>query len=542
MIKKIAFYKLIITFFALTAIFITSNCLSFADTQHDLTILNTNDIHGRLESFQYKNYKNLSGGIAKRATLIKDIKNANKYVLTVDAGDIAQGTLFFKFFNGIPDMKFMSDIGYDAAVPGNHEFDKGLNTFIQMINSANFPFVCANVGFTDSENVKISKYIIKDFDDFKVGIIGIIAKDIKSRIMMGDSFKVYDPAVETRKIVHKIRPEVDLIVVLSHQGVEDDIKLAKSVPEINVIVGGHSHTLLKKPVIVQNGSNKTIIVQNGEQGVFLGRTDLKFSSKNLDSYEYKLIPVDENIKEDGIISKQVMELSSKVHALTDEVIGIIEFPVENKSSGFLSITGLLVNEVLGKNYPDADIIFQNNGGIRVKRYIPPGNITKADIFEIFPFENKPVFAELKGSEIKSILENSSAYLPDVKDSFLQTKGISYKVDFSQNSQIMSADGTKILKKGKRVRDIFINGQPLNPKKYYKIVANDFLFSGGDGYIQFKNAKNTVYSEVYIQDLIINYIKNNSPLNLKIQDKINVIKGNNIEEKEIITKERLLYGT
>jgi 5'-nucleotidase len=230
----------------------------------------------------------------------------------------------------------------------------------------------------------------------------------------------------------------------------------------------------------------------------------------------------------------------KAHTLADEVIGIIEFPIINKSSDFLSIAGLLVNETLKNNYPDADIIFQNNGGIRVKRYIPPGNITKADIFEIFPFENKSVIAELKGNEIESILENSSAYLPDIKDSFLQTEGISYTVDLSQNPQIMSDDGTKILKRGNRVKDIFINGQPLNPNKYYKIVANDFLFSGGDGYIQFKNAKNAVYSEVNTQDLIINYIKNNSPLNLKIQDKINIIEGNKSEEKRY-TQLKSVFG-
>ncbi|MDD3014839.1 MAG: hypothetical protein PHC34_14145, partial [Candidatus Gastranaerophilales bacterium] len=107
--------KIIITFFSLISILFTYNCSAFANTDHYLTILHTNDVHGRLESFQYKNNKNISGGIARRAALIKNLKNTNKYVLTLDAGDIAQGTLFFKFFNGIPDMEFMSYIGYDAA-------------------------------------------------------------------------------------------------------------------------------------------------------------------------------------------------------------------------------------------------------------------------------------------------------------------------------------------------------------------------------------------------------------------------------------------
>ncbi|MDD3014857.1 MAG: bifunctional UDP-sugar hydrolase/5'-nucleotidase [Candidatus Gastranaerophilales bacterium] len=544
MIKKITVQKLIIIFFALISILITHDCSCFAQPQeHYLTILHTNDVHGRLEPFQYRNLKNLSGGIAGRAALIKDIKNTNKYVLTVDAGDIAQGTLFFKFFNGIPDMQLMSDIGYDVAAPGNHEFDKGLDVFGQMTNAAKFPFVCANISFKDNKNIKFDKYVIKDFGNFKIGVIGIIAENLKVMTLLGDSVKVSDPVKELKKIIGKIKLEVDLIVVLSHQGVENDIRLAKAVPEINVIIGGHSHTLLTKPVIIRHGNNKTIIVQSGEQGIYLGRIDLKFSSKKLNSYEYKLIPVDENVKEDEIISRQVNELSSTVHALTAEIVGTVEFPIDSKSSGFLSTIGLLVNEAISKNYPDADIVIQNNGGIRVKRYISPGNVTKADILEIFPFENKSVMAQLKGKEIKSMLESSSAYLPEVKDSFLQTKGINYTVDLSKNPQIMSSDGTKILKKGNRVRDIFINGQPLNPEKYYKIIANDFLFSGGDGYVQLKHARNTVFSEVYIQDLITNYIKNNSPLNLKIQDKINVIKGNNnIREIKVISKERLLYGT
>jgi len=535
--------KLIIVLAVLVLTVITSNCTSLADVEHHLTILHTNDVHGRLESFYYKDSKTLSGGIARRAALIQSIKNNNKYVLTVDSGDVAQGTLFFKFFSGIPEMNFMSYIGYDAAVPGNHEFDRGLDVFAQMLKTAKFPFVCANIDFKNSADIKLSPYIIKDYGDFKVGIIGIVADNLKTKTSASNEFKVLDSIKEAKNFVKKIKPDVDLIVVLSHQGVEEDIKLAKAVPDIDIIVGGHTHTFLTKAVVIKNKNHRTLIVQDGELGVFLGRLDLKFVSKHINSYDYRLIPVDESIKEDKYLSKQVSGLSYVVHASSSEVIGKINFAIDNNSSDFLNMAGLLVNSAIKQNYPDADIIFQNNGGLRIKKYIHPGNITKGDIFELFPFDNKPVFAELSGREIKSILETSATYLYKGKDQFLQTKGISYSIDLSGHPQIMSPDGTKILKRGNRIRNILINGKPLNYNKYYKIVANNFIFNGGDEYIQFKKAKNIVYSQDCIQDLIVKYIKNNSPLDLKIQDKINIIKENNVSASNIInTKERLLYGT
>lgn len=515
--------KLLLNLLAATVLFVGNSNFAFAE-EHCLTILHTNDVHGRLKPIDYNGKKDV-GGFAARAKLIKEIKSQNKNILVLDAGDIAQGTLFFKFFNGVPDVKFMSEAGYDAAELGNHEFDKGTSVVKKMVGSVNFPFLCANIRFLDNPELqkKVKPYTIKNYNGFKVGVIGLIAPDLKTLVNNSQCLDVLNPAETSRNIIKEIDSKVDLIVVLSHMGIDEDIKLANEVPQVDIIVGGHSHTFLRHPKRILHGDTSTLIVQDGEFGVNLGELDVKIKDKNVESYAYKQIPVDGK-NQDKIFAEKITKLSKKVDLLANQKIGQFKLPMEINSvkmkSGLTS-AGTLVAQAIKAKTPDVDVVLQNAGGIRGNKILPSGFITKADVFELYPFENTIVTAEIKGSELKSVLETSSRFLPDSSSGFLQSFGVEYSVNTLQSRQILSDDGLCILKEGNRVFDIKINGTPVEMDKYYKVAMNDFIFNGGNGYSQFNNAKNVQKTDMSIQDAIIEYIKKNSPVSIEVKDRINL---------------------
>ena len=495
-----------------------------ADNAHYLTIIHTNDVHGRLKPIDY-GIRHDVGGFAARANLIQQFKSQNKNVLVLDAGDIAQGTLFFKFFNGVPDVKFMSEAGYDAAELGNHEFDKGLVVVKNMIESANFPFLCSNIRFLDNPALQkeIKPYIIKDYNGFKVAIIGVIAQDLNTLVGDYTDFKTIDPIESTKNIVKEINSKVDFIVVLSHTGFDEDIKIAKAVPEINVIVGGHSHTFLKQPKQIFHGKTETLIIQDGEFGVNIGQLDLKFENKNIEKYNYKNISVNGK-DENKVFSEKIANLSREIDSIANQKIGQIKTPLDarrNKIKSRLTNAGILIVKSMKAKCADSDIVLLNAGAIRANKYIEAGFITKSDIFELYPFDDTVVTAEIKGSVLKSILETSSKELPKSSASFLQSSGLEYSINTANYPQVLSNDGLCILKEGQRVSDIKINGNPLIADKYYKVTMNDYIFKGGNGYSQFKNSKNIKKTDILVQDAIVDYIKKNSPISVEVEDKINL---------------------
>jgi len=475
-----------------------------------LTILHTNDVHGRLEPFQYQDSHSLVGGIARRAALIKQIEGANKCAITLDAGDFAQGSVFFNLFNGIPDAELMSQAGYDAGTLGNHEFDKGLTFLKNIIKHATYPFVTANIRFTNDPELQalVQPYIIKDCHGLKVAIIGLTTEDLKTEALV-KNIEVFDATETTKNIVKKINSHADLIIVLSHNGVKEDFKLAKSVPEVDIIVGGHSHTLLNQPKVFYWGGDKTLVLQAGELGAYLGRLDVKFKDKKIENYYYELIPVNEEIKPDKIINKEIDVLTEQTGQYTNEIIGQLAVPISiegEKIRSKLLPAGALVTQAVKDTFPDVDLVLQNSGGIRPYKHLGPGAITMGDIMNLFPFDNTIVTLELKGEDLKSVLETSSSMLPDNNGGFLQSLGLRYTVDTTKSQR-------------DRVSNITINRNPLEQEKYYKIAINNYIFEGGNGYTQFKNGVNIKQSNIMVRDAIVDYIKKHSPVTVNLQDRI-----------------------
>jgi 5'-nucleotidase len=256
-----------------------------------LTILHTNDTHSRLEPFPMDGGRNQGlGGIAGRAELIRQIRAAEEHVLLLDAGDIFQGTPFFNLYKGEPEIKAMTSMGYDASTIGNHDFDAGMeNLALQLTNHARFPMLVANYDFTGTplEN-KTQPYKVFKKGKLRVGVFGI---SIEGRGLIPDSLfgetKYLDPVQKANETAAKLKKEkgCDMIICLSHLGYQykesnkvSDETLAKETENIDLIIGGHTHTFLDKPVEYINKKGDTVIVnQVGFAGIILGRLDFEFS-------------------------------------------------------------------------------------------------------------------------------------------------------------------------------------------------------------------------------------------------------------------------
>ncbi|MEC9108171.1 MAG: metallophosphatase [Bacteroidota bacterium] len=262
-------------------------------TEKKITILHTNDVHSHIEPFSSSHSKFPNkGGVARRSTIIESIRNQNPNTLLFDAGDIFQGTPYFNFYGGEVEFKLMSMLNYDAATIGNHDFDNGIDGLFAQLPNAKFSFISSNYDFKNTiMDTHAKKYKIFNKSDIKIGVfgLGIELEGLVTQKLFKET-KYLDPIEISQEMTRilKEKEKCDLIICLSHLGhfYKDapskicDVSLAKSTKDIDLIIGGHTHTFLEKPVIVDNiKGEKVIINQVGCWGLFLGQIDFYFDSK-----------------------------------------------------------------------------------------------------------------------------------------------------------------------------------------------------------------------------------------------------------------------
>jgi 5'-nucleotidase len=256
-------------------------------TKKHLTVLHTNDVHSYIDPFPADHPKNPNkGGVARRASLIESIRAENPNVLLLDAGDIFQGTPYFNYYGGALEFKLMSMMKYDLATLGNHDFDNGIDGFYAQLPNADFGFVSANYDFKNTVlNGIVKPYKIFRKDGIKVGIFGLGVE--LAGLVDKKNYKetvYHDPIGITQDIVKdlKEKEKCDLVICLSHIGYDykndpnkvSDLKLAAQTKDIDLIIGGHTHTFLDKPTVVKNAEGKDVLVnQTGCYGINLGRID-----------------------------------------------------------------------------------------------------------------------------------------------------------------------------------------------------------------------------------------------------------------------------
>lgn len=260
--------------------------------QTKITILHTNDVHSHIDSFGPHEGRNANkGGVARRATLIENIRKQNLNTLLLDAGDIFQGTPYFNYYGGELEFKLMSMLKYDLATIGNHDFDNGIYGLYKQLPHANFEFVCANYDFSNTiMDTHVKPYKTFKKDGVKIGVfgLGIALEGLVDKRLYKET-KYLDPinrALEITEIL-KTKEQCDLIICLSHLGYHyknnpdkvSDINLAKRTRNIDLIIGGHTHTFLSKPTVIKNIDHKeTLINQVGCYGLYLGQIDFYFDN------------------------------------------------------------------------------------------------------------------------------------------------------------------------------------------------------------------------------------------------------------------------
>lgn len=268
--------------------------LSFSEnTKKHITILHTNDVHSHIEPLGPNDPRNPNmGGVARRATIVEQIRAENPNTLLLDAGDIFQGTPYFNFYGGELEFKLMSKLKYDAATLGNHDFDNGLSELLSQMPHAEFDFISSNYDFSNTIlDGQTSPFKIFMKDGVKIGVfgVGVELKGLVNESLYKET-KYLDPVEIAIEMTRKLKQEqkCDLVICLSHLGYEykneskiSDVLLATQTKDIDLIIGGHTHTFLDKPTILKNLEGKKVLVnQVGCYGLYLGRIDFYLDSEN----------------------------------------------------------------------------------------------------------------------------------------------------------------------------------------------------------------------------------------------------------------------
>ena len=274
-------------------------------TKKHITILHTNDTHSHIEPFESTHHRHANkGGVARRAVVVEQVRKENPNTLLLDAGDIFQGTPYFNYFGGELEFKLMSMLKYDAATLGNHDFDNSIDGFYKQLPNAKFDFVCANYDFKNTVlDTQVKPYKIFYKGGIKIGVFGLGIE--LAELVNPDLYKetkYLDPVEITQDITRELKDveKCDLVICLSHLGYNysrnsqkiSDLKLAALTKNIDLIIGGHTHTFLPKPTLVKNSNDENMLVnQVGAYGVNLGRVDFYFDTENNISASGKTIIV-----------------------------------------------------------------------------------------------------------------------------------------------------------------------------------------------------------------------------------------------------------
>jgi 5'-nucleotidase/UDP-sugar diphosphatase len=477
-----------------------------------LTIIHTTDMHGYLEpetiavgsqSFENGGMANLIGWIDMwRAT-------DPQHTLVLDSGDIWQGTYISNQSQGEIMIDAMNIAGYNAAAPGNHDFDFGQDVLQARIAQAKFPFLAANIveQSTGQTPSWLKPYLIAKVGDLRVGIIGLSYPGsqyiVKPSAIKGLTFLPGPESVS--KYLDTVRAQADIVVVLSHLGMGDDEILAAAVPGIDVIVGGHTHIVQLAPKKVGD----TIIVQAGSNVKNIGKLDLTWerASKKIISYtrQDEVTPVvntkvTPNAKVDELVKRKAAEAAATLNKPLGETL----IPLENCYQGECPLGNLVADAMREANQAGArpaDVAMHNNAGLRAP--LAKGPIYYGGLFQVLPFGNVMAAIDLTGEQILLVMEKTVSGRPGN----MVVSGMTYS--FDQTRPI-----------GQRITGVTIGGQKLVPTNVYRVQTIDYLATGGDGQEAFKEGKNVVYGDPVI-DVVADYIKTHSPVNPQVEGRITV---------------------
>lgn len=505
-----------------TTVFGTS---AFAAEEKTLTIIHTNDIHAAVND----NGKSQIG-LAKLGTYVEELRKKDE-ILVLDAGDMIQGLPIANLEKGKSIIPMANEVGYDAMAVGNHEFDFGAANLFEVEKGFNFPMLSNNV-MKDGKLV-FKPYIVKEVKGLKVGIFGISTPETAFKTHP-DNVKGYefaDMVKASKETVDKLRntEKVDIVIALAHLGLYEgdytsDI-IAKNVDGVDLIIDGHSHTLLEKGIMEKD----TLIVSTGSSMRAIGKVELKISDKKIVDKKATVLKYDDmkDVKPEQAIVDAIKKVEDAQKVILDKVVGKTSADligerriVRTRESNL----GQLATDAM-IDLTKADMAITNGGGIRAS--IKTGDITMRDMVTVFPFGNTIMVKEVKGSDIVAALEHGTGEYPNEKGAFPHVAGVTFTLRINAPA-------------GKRVADVKIAGQPIDMDKMYKVATNDFMAAGGDGYDMLK--KYPIKAEYNtLMDTLLDYVKKLGTVEGKLETRITFDKEAGANEKVSIREFAVAKG-
>ncbi|XP_075228317.1 protein 5NUC-like [Lycorma delicatula] len=554
-----------------TALFI--RLLKLSNTDFNLVVLHTNDMHARYEECNRKGEpctkndikeNHCYGGFPRIHYLSKKIKEQaykeGKSVILVNAGDMYLGSNYHSAFIWEVASDMMNQLNFDAMCLGNHEFDDGVENLVPFIEHVNFPIVCCNIEKSKEEALNSTKNLypsyILNVNGTSIGIIGYITQKTKT-ISRPGKVNLLDEIRTIKKEVAKLKEDgIKIIMVLGHAGIEMDIEIVKNIPEVDFVIGGHSHTFLytgippqefaerhsgiyPKVVSRDNGSTLNIPIAHAYAFTrYLGQLELTFDDDgNIKDFSGNPILLDMNVKEDELVKEVLNMWKDKLLEKEKEFIGKTEVVLEGGNvpcryeecnMGNL-ITDAFIEYNKKRGFKETGIAIYPAGGIRsgINTTSTDGIINTGDLMRVLPFRDRVYQTELQGKYFKEVLEHSVYHVGRKyrRGEFLQFAGVKVVYNLS-------------MPEGQRVQSALVQPkyqekfEEINNETIYTIILPDCLSHGSDGYSMFPD-HSIVNSEIAksVYDLVKDYIKVNSPIKIQNSGRITVL--NNIPQSQII---------
>lgn len=498
-------------------------CLAIAPAMADkLVILHTNDTHSNIDPSAGG-----AGGILQRKAIMDSVKKAEKNVIAVDAGDAVQGSLYFKYFRGDVEYPLMDMSGYDIRILGNHEFDNGLDELASRWQQVKGDRLSANYDFTGTPAEGIFQpWTIKHVGDKNIGFIGINV-DPESLIAYSSypGMKFLNVIETANSVAQYLREEkgCDLIVAVTHIGYETDLpgkttdpELAAASKDIDIIIGGHSHTLIDpadpkgNPYLIPNAEGKPVLVtQTGKYGKYVGKIEVDMAhltNKDASRFKYSLIPVTDRFPEESL-DKEMREFllpyREKVDSVNHRVIGKSARHLVNsdRNGGFGNFAadfamwyGNMKADSLsatGNATHRPDMAIMNIGGIRQE--MPEGDVTEGQILSTFPFSNHMTLIAVSGADIIEAL----------------------RVAAQKGGEAISGNVRVVTDSDCGVRRVVINDEVMEPEKTYHVMTIDYVAEGNDGLRTLANHKNIWRDDIEMCAPMLRYLDHLRSLGLPV---------------------------
>ena len=497
---------------------------------YELNILHINDLHSRIEainkfdstcSAEEEGKGECFGGVARLKAAIDAERQtlSGKNVLLLNAGDNFQGSLFYTTYKGAVEAEFLNLMKFDAMTVGNHEFDDSEDGLATFLDKVQFPVVTANVAASASSKLgdRIKPFIVLEQGGQKIGIVGAVANDTAELSSPGPNVLIGDDVADITAAIGELKKQgVDKIIALTHVGYPRDLAAIAKIPDVDVVVGGHTNTFLSNtsdkaegpyPTLVDNpGGYKVPVVQAAAYTKYLGNLKVVFDDKGVvKEATGEPILIDSKIKPDEAVLARIKELGGPIEELKNKIVAETSEPIDGSRevcrAAECSMGNLVTDAILARTKDQGmTIAITNGGGLRAS--IDGGPVSMGEVLSVLPFQNTVATFQLKGSDLVAALENGLSQIEEGAGRFPQVSGMKYSFDKSKPA------GSRVVSVEVKEGDAFV---PLDPAKTYGVVSNNYMRSGGDGYSVFAKAGMNAYDYGPNLELVVaDYLAANRP--------------------------------